>query len=116
MAVWPSLLPPFNEVQSWVETPSNTIIRTEMAEGPPKVRRNPQPIPAKITMTQLYTKDQTETMDTFYVETLELGSDTFDETHPRTDASLVFRFIDRPTYQYLGGILYRATLNLEVVP
>ncbi len=116
MPAWPGTLPPLTEVQAYTETPGVQALRTEMEEGPAKLRRLPAPMPDQLQFQQLYTLTQTQTMDTFYLTTLAGGTLSFDDTHPRTGSSVTFRLIGRPQYSHLSGSLWTCTFTLEVLP
>ena len=115
MAVWPVSLPALSVVNDYTEEIAERALRTEMDQGPAKVRRLTNAMPDKLKFTQLLTKDQVATLDAFYKTTLVGGSTSFTDTHPRTGASVSLRFTKPPTYQFMGAI-WKAAVELEVLP
>lgn len=117
MATWPGTLPTAPEGPGYTETVPNTVVRTSMDAGPPKVRQRFTAGVRPFAMSWMLTKAQVATLDTFYLTTLAGGSLSFDGlAHPRTQATATFRFIGPPTYAYLGPDVWRATTQLEIVP
>ena len=117
MATWPGTLPTSPEGPNYQESPPNTLIRTQMDAGPPKVRQRFTSGVRPLSFTWMLTKAQVATLDTFYVTTLFGGSLSFDGlAHPRTLAATTFRFTAPPTYVYLGPDVWRATTPLEILP
>lgn len=117
MGTWPLTLPTAPEGSGYQEVSPTTTIRTPMESGPPKVRQRVTAGVRPFTMSWLLTKAQVATLDTFYVTTLKGGSLSFDGlAHPRTQAAAVFRFVDQPTYSYLGPDVWRVHCKMEVLP
>ena len=114
--IWPTLLPPFNQVENFVETPADTVMRSAMEEGPDKLRQNPNPKPGTLRFQQRHTTAQTNILDQFWTRTLAKGVLTFQDYHPRTDQLQTFRLRSRPTYQHVGGPQWLTTLEVEVLP
>jgi hypothetical protein len=117
MAVWPISLPQSPlMLQGFQETLPNTVIRTEMDVGPPKVRQRATAGIRAFTMIVQMTKAQVATLDTFYVSTLAGGSLPFDWTHPRTGAAATYRFVRPPICVPLADDLWQARMELEILP
>lgn len=117
MATWPASLPTAPEGPGYNEAAPNTLIRTQMDAGPPKVRQKFTAGVRTFTMSWMLTKAQVATLDAFYLTTCEGGSLSFDGlAHPRTQAAADFRFIAPPAYAYLGPDVWRAQTQLEVLP
>jgi hypothetical protein len=116
MPTWPSSLPDSFLRDGLSESPPDLLVRTKMDQGPDKVRRwgtaNVRPIAGQ----QRMELTQVGILDTFYNDTLEGGALKFDWTHPRTEASVEFRFTAPPTYQPLKGNKWRTQIQLEVMP
>lgn len=116
MATWPGTLPADFLETGFSESPPDLLIRTKMDQGPAKVRRKasagPRPIAGSVAMKS----EQVEIFDAFYVTTLMSGSIRVDWTHPRTGVTVEFRFTAVPTYQPMGGDMWRVQVELEVMP
>jgi hypothetical protein len=121
MPTWPSSLPQDVLVQGYEEGPPNTLVRTEMDQGPDKVRRRSTAGTRTFAAQAIMTKAQVATLDSFILDDLSGGALRFDWVHPRTQASVSFRFvpIDEQrivTYSALGGDVYRVQMQLEILP
>ena len=117
MPSWPGTLPTAPEGPGYTEAVPNTLIRTSMDAGPPKVRQKFTAGVRPFTMTWMLTKAQVATLDTFYVTTCQGGSLSFDSLlHPRTQAAATFRFTEPPVYTYLGPDVWRAQTKMEILP
>lgn len=117
MATWPGTLPTAPEGTGYQEQAPNTTIRSSVEQGPPKVRQRFRAGVRPFTMTWLLTKAQVETLDVFYVTTLLGGSLTIEGLlHPRKQTAAVFRFVEPPSYTYLGPDVWRASVKLEILP
>jgi len=116
-AIWPAALPSLTRAQAFREIPGVQTLRTEMDEGPAKTRRLPTSQPDRLQIQQLYTVEETQTMDTFYLTTLAGGALSFESTHPRTSAAnTTFRFIGRPQYTHRSGRRWICQFVIEVLP
>ena len=117
MPTWPLTLPAAPEGPGYTETLPNTLVRTAMDAGPPKVRQRYTAGVRPFSMTWMLTKAQVAILDTFYLSTLAGGSLSFDGLpQPRTQAAATFRFVEPPSYAYLGPDVWRATTKLEILP
>lgn len=117
MATWPNTLPAYPEGENYQEQAPNTLIRTSMDAGPPKVRQRYTAGVRNFTMTWMLTKAQVDTLDTFYVSTLAGGSLSFTGlNHPRKGTAATFRFVEPPSYAYLGPDTWRASTKMEILP
>jgi len=117
MPTWPGTLPTSPEGPGYSEVLPNTLIRTNMDAGPPKVRQKFTAGVRPFTMSWMLTKAQVATLDTFYVTTLKGGALSFDGlAQPRTQAAVTFRFVEPPTYAYLGPDTWRAQTKMEILP
>jgi hypothetical protein len=114
---WPLSLPQRPLAQGYNEQAPNTVIRTQMEAGPPKVRRR---FTAGIRILGLQlqlTAEQVETLDGFHDATLQGGALAFDWVHPRTGLAMTCRFAEPPSYVPIArGRLWTATIKLEILP
>ena len=114
---WPPGLPQLVAVEGYGEAPPETAVRTTMDAGPAKVRRRTtagiRPLSVQLDLDAA----QVETLDAFYVATLEGGALAFDWVHPRTQAAASLRFVRPPAYRPQGSdAAWRTVLQLEVLP
>lgn len=116
MATWPGTLPTAPLLDGYTETPPDTTIRTASDTGPNKIRRRFTAGVRKFMVRTLLTTAQVATLDTLYITTLEGGALPFDWTHPRTGASVSFRFVGPPVYSAVTYGYYNATMSLEIMP
>lgn len=116
MAVWPTTLPTRPDRSSYQEIVPNTVIRTAMDAGPPKMRQRYTAGIRGFDLSFMMTKAQVATLDAFYITTLVGGSLSFTWVHPRTEAAATFRFVEPPQYQAMSGSLYRVTAKMEILP
>jgi len=116
MPTWPATLPPRLLVDNYQEQPPDTVLRTEMDVGPPKLRRRTT-AGLRPVIGRLYcTKAQIAALDTFYVTTCASGSLAFDWTHPRTGLSASYLFRKPPIWRAEHGDGYWVDLQLELLP
>lgn len=116
MAVWPTSLPTRPDQSSYQETVPNTVIRTAMDAGPPKMRQRYTAGIRPFSMSFLLTATQVATLDAFFVTTLSGGSLSFTWVHPRTNNAATFRFVEPPQYSAVSGALYRVIAQMEILP
>lgn len=115
---WPDSLPQRPLVDGYQESPPDNTMRTQMDEGPAKVRRrytaNVRPIQVTLEMDA----DELNTFDDFYVEETASGSRRFIWQHPRTKTQheMRFRTPPPPDYTAMGGLQYQVSFTLEIMP
>lgn len=120
-AVWPPSLPS-PKVDDLTESAVELGLRTSMDAGLPKMRRRFTAAPRPISCSLVLTRAQVATLDTFFVDTLEAGTLTFDWTDHRTGDDAVYRFVSKPQYrpraprQAAATEVWVATLELEIIP
>lgn len=114
--VWPVTLPEAPLLEGFQETAAATAIRTDMEQGPAKVRRRTTAGVGKLSMRYLLSKAEVVALETFYDATLGGGALSFSFTHPRTGASLSCRFTEPPQYVTTNGDHFLAALTLETLP
>lgn len=121
MPTYPASLPQQPLVDGYEEGFPNTLVRTQMDKGPDKVRRRFTAGTRTFTIQLLLDETQVQTLDDFIDIDLEGGALRFDWTHPRTGASVQFRFIPVNndaivTYQTVSSKFYRAQAQVEILP
>lgn len=116
MPVWPQSLPQVLLLDGYQEEPPNLVMRTEMDAGPAKVRRRFTAGERPIIGALHLTKAQVQTLDDFYLITLQGGSVKFDWSHPRTGAAATFRLRKIFPYEPAAPNEWRARIELEQVP
>ena len=115
-AVWPTSLPEYLNQDSYAESPPDVTIRTQMDAGPTKTRRRFTTNSRFLTGTIQIDSAQRVTLDTFYVSTLAGGALSFEWVHPVTRAVADFKFTAAPSYRAVSGLVFQATLPLELLP
>ena len=115
MASWPGTLPATPLLRGYAESPPDLTIRTQMDQGPAKIRRRFTAAPRPMRFAFNMTTAQIAILDTFYVTTLSGGALTFTFTNPRTAATDTYRFLSPPTYTPWSGSYWRVELDLEIV-
>ena len=114
MITWPSTLPTYPLLENYTESVANNSIRTEMEQGPAKVRCRSSVGVSKISISYFLSKEQIEVLDNFYEAELKSGSIAFNFIHPRTSADVKCRFLQSPQYQAVNGNYYKVNLELEI--
>ena len=103
-------------LDGFVETTPDFVLRTEMDQGPAKVRKRTTTAVREFQMIFIMSKVQTTIFDDFYLSTINGGADSFDFTHPRTEEMLDLRLVKPPEYQALNAKYFRITLKAEALP
>ena len=116
-SVWPASLPQEPLAQGYNEQAPNTVVRSAMEAGPPKLRRRFTAGVRSIECQVRLTPVQVDTLDAFFGSTVAGGALSFDWKHPRNGTAVTFRFVEPPSYTSLArGTLWQATLRLEILP
>ena len=116
MTAWPAALPLQPLVDGFRETLPETTLRTDMDQGPAKIRQRFTRGTGKISARYLLTAAETALLDDFFNTALAGGSLSFDYTHPRTGEILSCRFRAAPAYAAISAGYFTASLELEVLP
>jgi hypothetical protein len=116
MPNWPAGLPASPLLDSFKEKAEDTVIRTEMEQGPAKLRRRTTAGVRTLSASFLVSKAQVVTLEDFYLTTLQGGSLPFTFTHPRSGASVSCRFVKPPEYAGSNGNYFKASVDLEILP
>ena len=115
MTTWPGTLPDYVLRDGYDESAQDGNIRTPMEQGPAKVRRRFTAIVRNVNAVVSLTTAQTVILDSFYDTDLAFGSLPFTWVHPRTQATVSFRFVKRHTFKP-DGSQWLAALQLEILP
>lgn len=115
MPSWPVTLPAFSSMDDLKETPGDKTIRSSMDEGPAKTRFKTNAEPDTLTFSVVLTSAEITDLETFYNDTLTGGALTFTDTHPRLATTKTFRFVKPPEFVNIGGPVWKALVELEVV-
>lgn len=115
-AVYPAGLPQYVETSGYAEGQPALVLRTPMEVGAAKVRRKATTAPRPFKLPVLLDGAQVGTFEDFVHGSLRGGEEPFDWVHPRTRASTTFRFRKPFTLAALGGPLWRATMDLWLLP
>jgi hypothetical protein len=120
MPAWPISLPQF---ETNVElTQQQGFVRSPTEIGPSKQRKRFTAVSKYYSGTLFLTRDQRNTLESFYEDDLGYGSLSFDFTDPIDNSTTVAaRFMSPPSYSALlggpsGVELWRASVQIEVLP
>lgn len=116
MASWPNTLPAYPLLDGFHETVPKTTIRTDMEQGPAKVRLRTTTAVRVMTLGYLMNKAQVTALETFYLATLQGGALAFDFTHPRSNGIISCRFTKPPEYTTSNGNFFKVSMELEALP
>lgn len=116
MPTWPGTLPIAPLLDNFRETVPDTVLRTEMEQGPAKLRQRTMAAVRTLAVSYLLDKTQVTALETFYLTTLSGGITPFDFAHPRTAATVSCRFVKPPEYTTTNGNFFKTTLELEILP
>jgi len=116
MSVWPITLPAYPLTEGFREKMPENILRTDMEQGPAKLRRRTTAGVRGMEMSYLMSKAQVSALETFYNSTLAGGVFDFSYTHPRSGATLDCRFVKPPQYTAQDADLFKVDIVLEVLP
>jgi hypothetical protein len=113
--IWPEELPQSPLLDGWRETLADNMLRTEMEQGPAKLRRRGTAASGRMQLHFLLSPDQGAVLDAFYSDTLQGGVKRFQLPHPRKGDAVLCRFMSPPEYSAVSGGYCRARLSLEVL-
>ncbi len=112
---WPSNLPQELLQNGFNNSFPNTLVRTQMDEGPDKVRRWGTAAIEPVKGQLILDFDEYGYLRTFYDTTLDGGAEKFNWVHPITKVAVEFRFVLPPVITSIG-IQFLASLDLEITP
>lgn len=116
MANWPDTLPPSPLIDGFEEEEPDVVLRTNMDAGPAKTRRRYTSGVSNLSWPTLLTTAQRATLINFYRVSCDYGAIPYNVTHPITGDIVSVRFVKPPKFQAASHSLFRATLNLEIMP
>lgn len=113
---WPESLPTAPLLTPYREKPPETALRTQMEQGPAKLRQRTTAGVGDIEVAYLLSAAQTATLEDFYHDTLAGGSLPFAYTHPRKGVEVAARFKKPPQIVSGNGRYFELRLELEILP
>ncbi len=113
---WPASLPQKFSRNGYAEKRNVGTVRSKMDTGPDKVRRRFTAVPTTLAGSMKMTTAQTQTLDTFYQQTLAEGSLVFDWVHPRTGAAVSMRMLEPPDVRDAGPDRWAVNMKMEILP
>lgn len=116
MPTWPATLPDAPLCDSYRESMPSTLLRTEMDQGPAKVRRRSTAAVRRLTLSFIFDTVQINTLESFIDADLSGGALSFSFTHPRSGSAIRCRFRQMPEYASLNGVYFKTQIELEVLP
>ena len=116
MPTWPATLPVPPLAEGYREITANTLVRTEMEQGPAKIRRRTTAGVARLSLAYLLSTEDIQTLEDFIQTDLSGGARGFSFTHPRTGHPIICRFRQLPEYGAVNGAYFRVSIELEIMP
>ncbi len=116
MPAWPGALPTAPLIAGLRETLADNVVRTQMDQGPAKVRRRSTGNVKSLQVQYILTAAQKDLLITFFVTTLVDGSLSFDFDDPLAGSSATVRFIGPPTFNAVNATTWSTALALEILP
>ena len=111
---WPSALRDLWLRNAFQEVLPKNIVRTEMDQGPPKVRRRSTSNIGKIRGQMFLTAALATSLDTFFNTTTNSGALTIEMKHPRTGTTGTYQFSNEPSYTALNQG-YITTIEMDLI-
>jgi len=116
MATWPVTIPQLPLEAGYAETPPDLVIRSQVDQGPAKVRLRYTSGPRTFKFAVEMTKTELATFDSFFTSDCTYGTTSFTWTHPRTGSSATFRFVGVPQYSNAEGDNITVSFTAEILP
>lgn len=113
---WPEGLPSAPLLEPYREKPPETALRTQMEQGPAKLRQRTTAGVGEMEVAYLLTVAQTAMLEDFYRDTLMGGSLAFAYAHPRKGVDVAVRFKKPPQIASGNGRYFELRFELEVLP
>lgn len=99
--IWPTDLP--DCTQNWQEVDKPDTIRTDMETGVAKVRRRSLVDKMEVSVSWVMAAEKYDVFKQFFKTTTQDGILTFNYTHPITGDVGTYRFMEPPTFDFIGG-------------
>lgn len=115
MPTYPATLPK-PRIDGMTETRGNNIIRTQMDAGAPKQRRRYTKQIDQWQFNIIVDATQMAAFEAFFDTQLQDGQFSFDWTHPRLGTTVTARFVQPPSYTFLGNNKTQINHVLEILP
>lgn len=113
---WPVSLQSKVNADSFKIAWGETVLRSDMDIGPAKVRRRFTKGVDVMSCAINLTVEQYDTFETFYKTLVNGGATRFEINHPISQDVVLVRFTGPPEIAPLGGVMFRAAFELEVLP
>lgn len=119
--VWPDSLPQNIRVADHDASFPEGWVRTQMDNGPAKVRARFTAAPENHSSSLLMDSDQLQTFMDFWKSSIRMGSLPFEWTDPRTGTAAMVRFTAKPTYgartpRMVTAGVWEIQVAIEVLP
>lgn len=121
MSAWPATLPQ-NLFAGASEKEEESRLISAMDSGPASVRNRFTSAPIIVKTSIVLTGEQKQTFDTFFRTTLNHGTSTFEWKEPTNDATVNYRFKEKPEWNCIrpdpvpNNRLWNSVLTLEIIP
>lgn len=114
---WPSQLQQYWSEDNFSFKYGSTVLKSEMGQGPAKMRRiSTRPV-NMLTVSILVTTDEfLNYWDPFYLITTNAGTIAFTFLHPIKGENRDFKIIGEPDVASIGGGNFRVTFSVEEQP
>jgi hypothetical protein len=116
MAAWPGTVPTSANIETLTEVDKDALLSFSPDVGPDKRRPRTTLTTQLITYEKVMTQAQWDALLSFYRTTLKQGSSAFTTTHPRTQASIVAMFTEKPGMRALSNAFVNVSISLTVLP
>jgi hypothetical protein len=110
--VWPVTVREMPVDAGLTESQEDTVIRTQMEVGPPKIRQRSGWRGQTWQMRFVWTEAEVTAFDTWLADTIAGGALSFLMNNPRTGTEEEMILTGPPSYSHLGGGIYSASLTM----
>lgn len=117
MTDWPSSLPQGLAAQDFKYSLPDNTIRTQMDQGPDKIRRRTTSTPGTLDGSMVMSSAQWEDLVAFFQTTVaETGQFTFPNPYDEGATDITVRFRSSPEAVFFAPGKWRVSLSFEVMP
>jgi hypothetical protein len=123
MPAYPATLPQYPVDGGFNDERQQAFIKSQMDSGAPKKRKVFTAAIRNWQWTTILNGTQRATFDTFYITTINEGTDSFTIPDPVDGETITVRFTKSPSWSVIQGSgdtisnrYWRATFNLEILP